>query len=158
MSCPLSPLISAWFLWDLDQAFATNPNIYYVRYMDDWLVLTKIHNHLRKVIKLTEQIITNLQLSKHPAKTFIGWIKTGFDFLGYHLSLEQLKLSKNSIERHQAKYIQLYEQGATPQRLEQYWLNRVRWAMGGLKNHITKIAVVHASCPFGLLQSTLTIK
>lgn len=127
------------------KALAANPNLYYVRYMDDWLVLVKTRHHLRKAIKLTEQILTKLHLVKHPAKTFIGWISAGFDFLGYHLSRGQLKLSNNSIQRHHANIERLIGLRATLQRLEQYWIRWVRWTTSGLTTHITTTTVVHAS-------------
>jgi len=129
----LSPPISAWFLKDLDTALESNPNTYYVRYMDDWLVLTKTRNHLRQAIKKINQILAVLKLSAiHPDKTFIGWIKAGFDFLGYYLNPETIELSKTTIKRCQAKAVQLYEQGAFKKSLEQYWRWYVRWAKVGL--------------------------
>lgn len=93
LGCPLSPLFGAWFLREMDIALSGLKNVYYVRYMDDWLVLAKTRNHLRKAIKITEKILSRLQLTKHPDKTFIGWIKTGFDFLGYHITLAGIGLS-----------------------------------------------------------------
>jgi len=146
MGCPLSPLIGAWFLKDLDKALESNPNTYYVRYMDDWLVLTKTRNHLRQAIKKINQILSALKLSIHPDKTFIGWIKAGFDFLGYHLNPETIELSKTTIKRCQAKISQLYEQGASKQRLDQYWQNFVRWAKGGVARYMLRGISLTSEC------------
>jgi len=41
---------------------------------------------LRKAIKVSNQILNQLKLKKHPGKTQMGWIKKGFTFLGYWLS------------------------------------------------------------------------
>ena len=120
---------------NIDTALAANPKIYYVRCMDDWLALTKTRNHLRQAIKRTLQILAALKLTMHPDKTFIGWSKAGFDFLGYHLSLEQIELSKTTINRCKTKVVQLYERGASQARLEQYWRNFVRRAKGGLQRY-----------------------
>lgn len=96
---------------------------------------------------LTDQLTTDSildceaihKLLNHPAKTFIGWIKTEFDFLGLSLSLEQLKLSKTTIETHQAKVFQLAESRAIKRRLEQYWQKWVRWTMGSLHNLVVRL-------------------
>jgi len=47
-------------------------------------------NHLRRAIKTTNQILAALKLTMHLDKTFIGWIKAGFDFLGYHINPETI--------------------------------------------------------------------
>ena len=80
--CPLSPLFGAWFLREPDIALVQQ-NVFYRRFVDDWIVLAKTRNHLRKAIKTAEQVLSRLKLEKHPDKTFIGWITKGFDFLGY---------------------------------------------------------------------------
>jgi RNA-directed DNA polymerase len=64
LGCPLSPLIGAFFLDRLDRQM-TATGLFYVRFMDDILVLAPTR-------------------WKHPDKTFIGRIERGFDFLGYH--------------------------------------------------------------------------
>lgn len=38
--CSLSPLFGASFLWDVDQKLSDVPGLFYVRYMDDFLVLS----------------------------------------------------------------------------------------------------------------------
>jgi RNA-directed DNA polymerase len=65
LGCPLSPLFGAWFLQEMDLALMQQ-NVYYTRFMDDWLVLARTRNHLRKAIKATERILSRLKLEKHP--------------------------------------------------------------------------------------------
>ncbi len=57
--------------------------VFYVRFMDDILVLSPTRWWLRKAVKAVNQALGSLNLEKHPDKTFIGRIERGFDFLGY---------------------------------------------------------------------------
>lgn len=56
--------------------------LFYVRLMDDILVLSPTRWRLRKAVKVLNQVLGSLRLGKHPGETFIGRIKRGFDFLG----------------------------------------------------------------------------
>jgi RNA-directed DNA polymerase len=107
--CTLSPLLGALYLKQLDEYFS-NKNVYYVRYMDDILILSKTRWHNRKAIKAMNQIFNQLKLKQHPDKTFIGKIEKGFDFLGYHFSTEQLQLANITVRKHVERYRKLYEQ------------------------------------------------
>ncbi len=82
--CPLSPLMAALYLKPLDDEMKKHG--FYVRFMDDWVIMVKTKRQLRKVIKLTHKILDSLKLKMHPDKTFLGCIKKGFDFLGIHFS------------------------------------------------------------------------
>jgi RNA-directed DNA polymerase len=132
MGCPLSPLFGAWFLRELDLKMSEQP-VFYRRFMDDWVVLAKTRNHLRKAIKTTEKILTKLELKKHPDKTFIGRIKKGFDFLGFRLSIKGLRVSNKTLERCKAKIDQLYEQGANANRIGTYWRHWLKWCKSVVK-------------------------
>ena len=110
--CSISPILGALYLKILDERLTSN-KWYYVRYMDDILVLSKTRWHNRQAIKVLNQVFEQLKLAKHPDKTFIGRIERGFDFLGYHFSLEPLKLAQQTIRKHAQHIIQLYEQQKT---------------------------------------------
>jgi hypothetical protein len=58
--------------------------LFWVRFMDDILVLAPTRWKLRAAVKVVNQLLTSLRLRTHPDKTFIGRIEKGFDFLGYH--------------------------------------------------------------------------
>ena len=107
--------------------------VFYARYMDDWVVLCKTRHQLRNVIKLTYQVLDKLKLKIHPDKTYIGKIENGFDFLGYHFTLNKVSVAKVTLERALTKLRQLYEQGATIKRLAQYWKRFLQWVRGGVK-------------------------
>jgi RNA-directed DNA polymerase len=75
--CPLSPILGALYLKALDDHF-TDKNLYYVRYMDDILILTKTRWQNHKAIKALNLILNPLKVEKHPDKTYIGKIENGF--------------------------------------------------------------------------------
>jgi RNA-directed DNA polymerase len=59
--------------------------LFYVRFMDDILVLAPTRWKLRKAVAVVSRGLGALGLEKHPDKTFIGRIARGFDFPGLPL-------------------------------------------------------------------------
>ena len=58
---------------------------FYMRFMDDILVLAPTRWRLRKAVKAVKavnEVLGSLCLLKHPDKTFVGRTERGFDFLG----------------------------------------------------------------------------
>ncbi|WP_017720399.1 hypothetical protein [Kamptonema formosum] len=55
---------------------------FYVCYMEDLVVLAQTRWALRRAIKATNQVLDQLNVGKHPDKTFVGWVSRGFDFFG----------------------------------------------------------------------------
>ncbi|MBY0377646.1 MAG: hypothetical protein K2Q33_03680 [Gammaproteobacteria bacterium] len=107
--CPISPLLGALYLCELDRAME-HPPVAYVRYMDDWCILAKTKAVLRKAVKTTNQILSRLNVSKHPDKTFIGRISRGFDFLGFHFTEKGLfKVATITKQKMLLKLRKLYE-------------------------------------------------
>ncbi len=84
--------------------------LFYVRFMDDILVLSPTRWKLRRAVKVVNVMLGSLCLEKHPDKTFIGRIKKGFDFLGYHFSRAGLTVARATIERFVERALRLYEQ------------------------------------------------
>ena len=93
---PMSPLLAAIYLKPLDDAM-DKAQIAYVRYMDDWLILTTNRHKLRQGIALVNQVLNQLKVHQHPDKTWMGNIDRGFDFLGYHHTRAGLKPAKDTI-------------------------------------------------------------
>jgi RNA-directed DNA polymerase len=135
--CPLSPLIGAFFLSRVDAQFQ-HDGLYYVRYMADILILAPTRWRLRRAVKTLNEIFTALKLEKHPAKTFIGRISKGFDFLGYHFSRQPLRLATQTIGLFVARCHRLYEQQqAAPSGaacLGDYVTCWLRWTQAGLRD------------------------
>ena len=135
LGCPLSPLIGAFFLDWLDRQM-TATGLFYVRFMDDILVLAPTRWKLRRAVGLVNQILGSLRLEKHPGKTFIGRIERGFDFLGYHFTADRLTLAVSTLANFADRATRLYEQERerpkSPSRLGAYVKRWCAWASGGL--------------------------
>ena len=133
--CALSPLIGAFCLRRLDEQM-TRLGLFYVRFMDDILVLAPTRWKLRKAVAVVNRGLDALGLAKHPDKTFIGRIDKSFDFLGYHFDRERLTVAKATLERFVERATRLYEQGpGEPEgshRLGTYVRRWTRWIRAGL--------------------------
>ena len=130
MGCPLSPLMAALYLKPLDDEMKKHG--FYIRFMDDWVIMVKTKHQLRKIIKLTHKILSSLKLKMHPDKTFLGCIKKGFDFLGVHFG-DTLKISKTSLENHRSRLARRYAQGASAACIGRYIERWTSWCKGLLK-------------------------
>ena len=131
LGCPLSPFMGALFLKPLDDRMA-ELGCFYVRFMDDWVVLAPTRWKLRKAIKAVNEVMAELQVEKHPDKTFIGRIARGFDFLGYWFSPAGLGVAPKTVLRCLQKISRLYEQGASIRRIGEYLRRWGQWVRGCL--------------------------
>ncbi len=133
--CPLSPLLGAFFLHELDTAMDKS-GLFYVRFMDDILVLAPSRWKLKHAVRRVNEHMACLDLSKHPDKTFIGRIEKGFDFLGYRFSHEGISVATATVHNFIAKAARLYEQEQRcpngPPLLGRYVRRWIGWAYGGL--------------------------
>jgi len=92
MGSPLSPLLGTIALIPLDKAMGDKAmgqvrGIFYARFMDDWVVLTRSKTALRKVVKITR----------------------GFNFLGYYMDDQKMLPSTETIRRFHERSLALYE-------------------------------------------------
>ena len=83
LTCPLSPLIGAIYLSSIDRMFDHCSDVFYVRFMDDIIVLTKNHKRLENVVAMARAEMNVLKVAPHPKKTFVGKTIRGFSFLGF---------------------------------------------------------------------------
>jgi Retron-type reverse transcriptase len=65
LGSPLSPLMGALFLQLLDERME-QLGLFYVRYMDDIIVLAPSRWKLRQAVRVVNQTLDGLQLEKHP--------------------------------------------------------------------------------------------
>ena len=134
MGSSLSPLLGAFYLRGVDLKLAI-PGVFYARYMDDILIMTKSRWRLRHAIKILNEEFELLGLMKHPQKTTIGRVEKGFEFLGYHYGRDGLSLAGKTIDNFISKALRLYEQGPVQTRLErlgEYTKRWVCWTTSGL--------------------------
>ena len=140
--CPLSPLIGAFFLTELDDGFDKD-GLFYVRYMDDILILTKTRWKCRRAVKQLNQAFNQLQLEKHPDKTYIGKVEKGFDFLGYHFSPRGLMIANITWSKFVARLHRLYEQKKASTDcdviLGDYVRRWIRWTRAGIVSDVKRI-------------------
>ncbi len=137
----ISPLLGAIYLDPLDQVMdrlCKKNKIIYIRYMDDYVILSSTRWQLRKAILQMYRVLDQLNLSIHPDKKDIGRVKKGIDFLGYHLSpRKKLTASPIALSRFSDNFRRLYEQGVSIQRLWQYTEKWTSWLWGGLGDSVS---------------------
>lgn len=110
-SCPLSPLMGALHLYDMDEHFSQQPNIHYARYMDDVIILANTRWQLRKHTKRLMQWFGEYGFEAHPDKTQIGRTEKGFDWMGAWLTHEGVTdIAPRAKANHREKVRRLYEQ------------------------------------------------
>ena len=139
----LSPLLGALHLVDVDRALGNerlrHAGVYYLRYMDDILILTRTRWQLRRAIATLRQRLGKLDLELHRDKRFIGRTTAGFDFLGYRFQPgRRLRPAAQSLQRLLTRSRRLYEQGATRARLWRYVERWVDWLWGGLGRIVSR--------------------
>ena len=149
LGCPLSPLMGALYLKPLDDRMA-DLGCFYVRFMDDWVVLAPTRWKLRKAIKAVNEVMADLQVEKHPDKTLIGRIARGFAFLGYWFSSTGVGVAKKTVDRMLEKVSQLYEQGADELRIETYLKRWWQWVRSGVDGVLRVVAMGTELCGSGL--------
>jgi hypothetical protein len=86
-------------LTPLDEAMADLPDVFYRRYMDDWIILEENRRALRRAVRRMHVVRAALNLRQHTDKTWIGRLSPGeargsqekrFDFLGIDFSRQGL--------------------------------------------------------------------
>ena len=87
------------------------------------------------------QILEDLRLRLLPENTFMGRCEKGFDFLGYHITLEGLTPNPQAQERALDKALRRYAQGGlgSLQRYLKHWRN---WAHGGLCGRVRGVSEI----------------
>ena len=136
LGCALSPIMGALYLDKLDRAMEEleKKGIFYVRYMDDWVILAPNRYTFREAIRTVNTILEQLKLIKHPDKTFIGKLSRGFEALGYQFQ-ECIGItgpSKTSIKRFTERYLERQAQYESGESLQEYVKEWLSWAFGGL--------------------------
>ncbi|MEM9281592.1 MAG: reverse transcriptase/maturase family protein [Verrucomicrobiota bacterium] len=134
LGCSVSPLLAALYLRKLDQRLSRLPGVFYVRFMDDWVILAETRWKLRRAIRIMNETLDELSLQQHPDKTWVGPTERGFEFLGYQFASDgSLFPSERALARRAEKLSRLYEQGADDHRLGEYRQRWQRWFHAALE-------------------------
>lgn len=108
--CPLSPLMGALHLYEMDEHFAKQKHIHYARYMDDVIILAKSRWQLRRHTKRLKQWFSEYGFEAHPDKTQIGRTEKGFDWMGAWLTHKGVTdIAPRAKANHREKVRRLYE-------------------------------------------------
>lgn len=75
----------------------TNNDVFYIRFMDDWVVMDKTRRQLRKAVKQTHPVLCQLKLETHTETTCIRLVEKGFDFLGYHFTPNRAEYGQKNV-------------------------------------------------------------
>jgi group II intron reverse transcriptase/maturase len=95
----ISPLLANIVLDVLDKELA-NAGFTFVRYADDFLVLTKTKPEIEKALALVQDVIEGqLGLKLSPEKTKIVTFVDGFDFLGFHFTRIHISMREKAVEK-----------------------------------------------------------
>lgn len=96
-----SQLFANIYLNELDQFIKHHLRIkYYIRYMDDFLILSHDKNYLRSIKEQIRIFLRDyLKLELHPKKAEIFPIDKGVDFLGYIILDNHRRLRKSTVKR-----------------------------------------------------------
>ena len=84
----LSPFFGALYLSALDKAFIGLKGVFYLRYMDDIIILTTTKSQYQRAKKRLFAVLASLKLKVAPHKTKMGRLTT-FHFLGVHFEVSQ---------------------------------------------------------------------
>ena len=95
-----SQMFSNIYLHELDQFIKHQlKEPYYLRYCDDWGLISSDKSYLESLIPLIAQFLeTKLQLELHPKKVILRKWSSGIDFLGY-VSFPYYKIMRTSSRR-----------------------------------------------------------
>jgi len=140
--CALSPLIGGSLLRHIDGYYRSlNPDeVFYARYMDDFLLLTRTRWQLRRGIARLAEFFDLSGFEHHPEKTQTGRVEKGFDWLGVWFGADGTTLSPRALNNHRERRARLFGQAwlrgmsesETLLRVQAYEARWQRWADGML--------------------------
>ncbi|MEA2113297.1 MAG: reverse transcriptase/maturase family protein [Patescibacteria group bacterium] len=95
------------YLNELDQYLKHHLKVkYYVRYVDDFIILAKNKKYLRQLAeKIRTFLYTQLYLTLHPKKMRIFPSHLGIDFLGYLIFKDHIRLRASNVKAFRKKLI-----------------------------------------------------
>ena len=134
--------MGAFFLHELDERME-RLGLFYVRFMDDILVMAPSRWKLRRAVRAVNEMLASLSLEKHPDKPFVGRIERCFDFRRHHFGPGGLSVAKATIQRFVERASRLYEQERErpdcPSALGVYVRRWNGWVRGGLGECLVSI-------------------
>ena len=127
LGSPLSPLLGALYLSELDALLDRCKRVFYALYMDDWIILAWDRQQFKGIIRRMNELLHAVEVEKHPDKTFIGKVERGVSFLGVRFDPQGVSVATESLVKGQRRVLELQEQGASFERVQQYLARREAW-------------------------------
>lgn len=127
----ISPLLANITLNSLDWTLH-HAGFRFVRYADDFLVLTQSDAKAREALDLVQQHLTRLGLSLSPEKTTVTTFRKGFAFLGFDIATWTMTMRPKSVEKFKDKIREL-----TPrkQNLDANTVTKINQVVRGTANY-----------------------
>ena len=127
----ISPLLANITLNRLDWALH-HAGFRFVRYADDFVVLTKSEAKVREAHDLVQRELTSLGLALSPEKTKMTNFRKGFAFLGFDIAAWSVKMRPKSVEKFKDKIREL-----TPrhQNLDHQVVKKINQVVRGTANY-----------------------
>lgn len=94
----ISPLLSNIALNHLDW-FMEDQGLHFVRYADDFVILCKTEPEAERALDLVRSFLKDMELEDSPEKTKIRHFSQGFDFLGFTIKTNSVKIRTKSMEK-----------------------------------------------------------
>lgn len=94
----ISPLLSNIALNHLDW-FMEEQSLHFVRYADDFVILCKTEPEAERALDLVRSFLKDMELEDSPEKTKIRHFSQGFDFLGFTIKTNSIKMRTKSMEK-----------------------------------------------------------
>lgn len=106
-----SQLFANIYLHELDSFVKhTLKERYYIRYCDDFIILSNNEEHLKHlIISIQEFLAKKLKLELHPKKVILRKLTQGIDFVGYVLFEKHVLLRTQSKQRMKRRLKEAYE-------------------------------------------------
>ncbi|BEO41520.1 hypothetical protein SMQE13_08710 [Serratia marcescens] len=131
-----NPMLGASLLYHVDAEFASCREVFYVRSMDDFLLLSQTRWALRRAIRRLHQFMQPQGFTMHPDKTQLERLANGFDWLGIWFGPEGSGIAPRALNNHRLRRLRLYEQArhrglsesAARERVRAYEVRWNKWA------------------------------
>jgi RNA-directed DNA polymerase len=127
----ISPLLANITLNSLDWALH-HAGFRFVRYADDFVVLTKSEPKVREAHDLVLQHLASLGLSLSAEKTKMTTFRLGFAFLGFDISAWSVKMRSKSVEKFKDK---IRELTIRKENLDQRTIKKINQVVRGTANY-----------------------
>lgn len=99
----ISPMLANLVLNELDWQLQ-RAGFAFVRYADDFVVLCASRSDAEEALTLVRQVIEdNMSLELHPDKTRLVHVCQGFDFLGFRISANGVRMRDKAVEKFKTK-------------------------------------------------------